>query len=261
MSRQNFYRGRKRRGAVKVDEDLVVALVQRERAQQPRLGTRKLLRILREELTEAGIRIGRDRLFALLGEAKLLLEPLRGTPRTTRWDPSLPSFANRLQAMALSHPHEAWVADLTYVRTEEGFSYLWLITDAYSRKIVGWHASTTPDAASSLRALRMAMADLPSGAKPVHHSDRGCQYASHDYVRQLQGAGLAISMTQQWHCYENAKAERVNGILKQEYGLGETFSTHAGARRAIAQAIWLYNNRRPHLALNYRVPSEVHAVA
>ena len=130
--------------------------------------------------------------------------------------------------------------------------------DAYSRKVVGWYVAARPDAAGAIRALRMALATLPKGARPVHHSDRGCQYASHDYVACLEAHGLPISMTQVWHCYENAKAERLNGILKQEYWVGGSFATLAEAEKAIAQAIWLYNNRRPHLALNFRTPAEVH---
>jgi putative transposase len=258
MSRQNFYQGTQQRKREAVDEALVLVLVNQVRALHPRMGTRKLRHVLEGEFAKAGLQIGRDRLFDLLRRAELLVEPRPGAPRTTQWDPSLPTFPNLLEAMKLSRPHEAWVSDLTYVRTREGFGYLWLITDAYSRKIVGWHLAARADTAGALRALARAWATLPAGATPVHHSDRGSQYASHDYVAYLQARGLPISMTQVWHCYENAKAERVNGILKGEYGLEGNFANLAAAERAITQAIWLYNHCRPHLALNYRVPAAVH---
>ena len=150
-------------------------------------------------------------------------------------------------------------SDLTYVRTDEGFLFLSLITDRYSRKIVGHQAGETLETRETSKALDQALRDLPAGVYPIHHSDRGCQYCSHEYVDQLRGRGLGISMTEEDHCAENALAERVNGILKQEYGLGYGFKTKALARKAIPEAIYLCNTRRLHTALNYRIPQFVHA--
>jgi transposase InsO family protein len=261
MSRQNYYAARKLRQGRAVDEGMVLELVKRERQLQPRLGGRKLLHLLRAYLQEAGIQIGRDRFFELLAENDLLVEPKRGTPRTTNSRHSLPTFGNLLQGRLLSTPNEAWVSDLTYIRTDEGFLYAALITDAYSRKIVGAHIGDSLEAEGCLAALEHALADLPADKHPIHHSDRGCQYCCHEYVKLLQTRGLPVSMTQVMHCYENAKAERVNGILKQEYHLDQRFRTKTKAKKAFEQALWLYNNRRPHLKLGYRFPTEVHDLA
>ena len=136
--------------------------------------------------------------------------------------------------------------------------YLALITDHWSRKIVGYHLGETLETENALKALRMALKGLPGNERPIHHSDRGCQYASHAYVRAVKSVGLKMSMTQKHHSAENALAERVNGILKQEYWLDATFPTRAEARRASAQGIMLYNTRRPHTALGMKTPEIVH---
>ena len=258
MSRQNFYKGRKQRIRREVNSGLIEELVRAERALQPRLGGKKLYYLLKPKLTDAGVRIGRDRFFEVLREKGLLLEPLPKAPRTTNSRHSLPVYTNRLADMELTGPNQAWVSDITYIRTEEGFLYLSLITDAWSRKIVGYHAGDTLEAEGCLLALEKAAKELVDGLYPLHHSDRGSQYCSHLYTGRLREYGLGISMTEEMHCYENAKAERVNGILKQEYYLGGTFWTKSQAVEAVEQAVWLYNTRRPHLKLNYRTPEEMH---
>lgn len=262
MSRSNYYERRRRRQRREVDEDLVVALVQEERRLQPRLGVRKLLVLLQERLREAEVEMGRDRLFEVLRERSLLVEPKpREYPRTTDSYHCLPVFENRLKGLELKAPNQAWVSDLTYVRTQEGFLYLALITDQWSRKIVGYHCGDTLEAVGCVRALEGALAELPAGARPIHHSDRGTQYCCHEYVNRLMASGLSISMTESNHCAENALAERVNGILKGEYGIGSTFGTKKTAKAAVTQAVLLYNTRRPHTALRYRFPQDVHSFA
>jgi transposase InsO family protein len=258
MSRQNFYKGRTRRERQKADAGLIETLVRAERAVQPRLGGKKLHRLLRPELEEAGVRIGRDRFFEVLEEKGLLLDPLPKSPRTTNSRHSLPVFRNLIADRELTGPNQAWVSDITYIRTDEGFLYLSLITDAWSRKIVGYHAGDTLETEGCLRALERAVKELMGEVFPVHHSDRGCQYCSHAYTGKLREYGLGISMTEEMHCYENAKAERVNGILKQEYYLGGCFRTKKQAVEAVDQAVNLYNTRRPHLALNYKTPEAAH---
>lgn len=259
MSRQNFYVGRKRRLCKKVEGDLVADLVRQERRTHPRIGARKLHRTIRPALEKAGVKMGRDRLFEELRQRNLLVPPLpRQWPQTTQYNSSLPVFHNEIKELEIKHVNEVWVADMTYVRTDEGFLYLYLITDKYSRKIVGFNADETLETKGALKALEMALAGLPKGFHPIHHSDRGCQYASHEYVGRLKEGGLSISMTEEDHCAENAMAERVNGILKQEYGIGYGFKTKALARKAISQAVNLYNTRRLHTALNYQVPEAVH---
>ena len=237
-----------------------MALVVEERRVQPRLGTRKLHRILQERLTEVGVKVGRDRLFELLEERGLLVQAQSAEyPRTTNSYHCLPVFTNQIKDLQVAHCHQVWVVDLTYIRTEEGFLFLAMLTDKYSRKIIGDHCSDTLEAEGCVQALDMALAQLPAGVYPIHHSDRGTQYCCHEYVNRLVDQGLTVSMTETNHCAENALAERMNGILKSEYLLGRTFKTKADARRAVAQSIQLYNTRRPHTALDYDFPARVHS--
>jgi len=261
MSRQNFYKLRSARLRAEVDAELVEQLVRGERALQPRLGGRKLFKILFPVLKNEGIKLGRDRFFDILREKELLVPPLPKSPGTTRFEPSLPVFHNLVSGLVLTGPNQAWAADITYIRTDEGFLYLSLITDMWSRKIVGFHVGDSLEAEAALKALEMALASLSCGEKPVHHSDRGCQYASRLYVGKLQEAELQISMTEELHCYENAMAERVNGILKQEYYLGCSFRNKDQAKTAVKQAVYLYNTRRPHMSLDYQTPENMHRTA
>jgi len=259
MSRQNYYKGQSKRVREEVDADLIEELVRTERAVQPRLGGKKMHWLLTPKLKEADVWIGRDRFFEVLDKRGLLLDPLPKAPRTTNSRHSLPVFRNLLADMELTAPNQAWVSDITYIRTDEGFLYLSLITDAWSRKIVGYHGGDTLETEGCMKALDKAVKDLGNDQFPVHHSDRGSQYCSHLNTGKLREYGLGISMTEEMHCYENAKAERVNGILKQEYFLGGCFRTKQQAITAINQAVMLYNTRRPHLKLKYKTPEEVHA--
>lgn len=218
--------------------------------------------MLKPTLAQEGVQVGRDRFFEVLRQHDLLLAPRPAAyPSTTRFNPALPVFTNQIKELQLNGPNQVWVADLTYLRTEMGFLYLALLTDKWSRKIVGYYCGESLETEVCLRALHMAMQDLPAEKKPMHHSDRGTQYCSHEYVDQLTARKLPISMTEIDHCAENAMAERVNGILKNEYGLDQEFKTKQCALAAAKQAIWLYNTRRPHTALNYRVPEQVHSLA
>jgi transposase InsO family protein len=261
MSRQNLYKAQGRRVRAATDQGLIEELVRAERRIQPRLGGRKLYHLLKPELAAAQVTIGRDLFFEVLGEKGLLLERLPKAPRTTNSRHCLPVFTNLLKDRVLTGPNQGWVGDITYVRTDKGYLYLSLITDAWSRKIVGHHAGDTLETEGCLVSLRRALKELPAGERPVHHSDRGCQYCSHMYTEALREAGLEISMTEDLHCYENALAERVNGILKQEYYLSAGFRTKAQAIKAIDEAVWLYNTRRPHTALRFQTPDAVHRVA
>ncbi len=261
MSRQNYYKRRTSKARKAVDEGLVAQLVKRERQLQPRLGVRKLHHILRDDLQEAGVEIGRDRIFEILRDQGMLVEPLPKSPRTTNSRHALPVFRNLIADVQTTGPDQIWASDITYIRTLEGFEYLSLTMDLHSRKTVGFHCGEDLSTAGCLEALDVALTGLPEGSHPIHHSDRGCQYCSHDYVQRLTEHGLSVSMTEENHCAENATAERLNGILKQEYGLGMTFRTRAQARAAVEQAVWLYNNRRPHLSLGMQTPVEVHSKA
>lgn len=262
MTPQNYYARRRKRKRQEVDAELVVKLVTAERESQSCLGTRKLHHMLKGKLAEAGVKMGRDRIFEVLRAKDMLVEPVRSENiHTTNSRHYLPIYGNRIKDLKLSHSNQVWVADLTYLRTLEGFLYLALVTDKYSRKVVGWHCGDTLESIGCLNALEMALETLPPGAHPIHHSDRGSQYCCHEYVNCLMGCGSEVSMTETNHCAENALAERINGILKSEYGLGLTIKTKEQARRMVAQAIWLYNTRRPHTSLKFQVPEAVHSQA
>lgn len=258
MSRQNYYKQRRVRERLSVDEQLVLELVRRERARQPRLGGRKLLHVLGAEFGQAGVSIGRDRFFALLGRFDLLIPRKRRAARTTDSRHGFAVYPNLAQSLALSAAHQLLVSDITYIRTLEGFMYLCLVMDAFSRTIVGFDCSDSLEMQGALCALSMAVKQLPAGAQAMHHSDRGVQYCCRAYIDALKQSQMAISMTEANHCYENSQAERLNGTLKQEYGLGETFATKAPVRGAVSEAVMLYNHYRPHQALDYRVPMQVH---
>ncbi len=258
MSRQNFYKEKQKMQEQEFDDAFIKKLVDAERSMQSRLGGRKLYGLIRAKLANRGIHLGRDRFFKWLKDNGLLVSPRAKKPRTTNSYHCLPVHTNKVKDMRLTHPNQAWASDITYLRTQQGFVYLSLITDMFSRKIVGYHVDDTLETQGCIKALDKAFKDLPQGSKPVHHSDRGSQYCSRVYIQKLQKRGLGISMTEVNHCYENALAERVNGILKQEYYLDFTFANKKRARRAVREAIDLYNNRRPHRSLNYQFPQSVH---
>ena len=261
MTRQNFYKSRRVRQRQKVNEQLVKQLVKAERTMQPRLGGLKLHHMLRDRLKAEDVSLGRDRFFEVLKNQALLLKPLPKAPRTTNSSHSLPVFRNLIKDVELTGPNQVWVSDITYIRTGEDFAYLSLITDKYSRKVVGFHVGLTLETRDTLKALAMALESLPDGAHPIHHSDRGCQYCSHEYVNILKAHDIQVSMTEEDHCAENALAERVNGILKQEYFLNHTFKSVAQVRLAVKEAVWLYNTCRPHRSLKLCTPGQIHEKA
>jgi putative transposase len=258
MSRQNYYRQRRLRRRRQVDESLLVELVNRERCVQPRIGGRKLWITLRAELTDAGVALGRDRFFKLLGRRGLLIKPQRRSAKTTDSWHGFKVYPNLAGQMELTCAHQLLVADITYIRTSRGFVFLSLVMDGYSRAIVGYNTSGGLEMSGALSALKMAQNQLPSQSRPTHHSDRGSQYCCREYISQLKQRQMPISMTEQKHCYENAKAERLNGILKQEFGLGGEFANPGLAMSCVAQAVELYNHRRLHTSLGYQTPMSVH---
>ena len=259
MTPQNYYARRSVKRRQEVDRQLMLKLVRIQREQQPRLGVRKLYYLIQVELKAAGVKMGRDRMFEELSKAGLLVERKPSEwPRTTQINPNLPVFKNLIKGWEVSRRNQVWVADLTYIRTREAFMYLGLITDKWSRKIVGFHLGETLEAETALKALAMALKGLKQSERPIHHSDRGSQYASHVYVKRVKQAGMTMSMTENNHSAENALAERVNGILKQEYWLDANFPSKPEARRATIEGVNLYNNRRPHTALGFKTPGMMH---
>jgi len=261
MTRQNYYKKRTVRQRKEVNQGFILELVRRERAVQPFLGARKLLCLLKDEFESAGVSIGRDRFFRLLEREDMLIRRRSRKPRTTDSRHSFRVYGNLLADTVLTAANQAFVSDITYIRTDEGFMYLALVMDAYSRAIVGYDCSDSLESEGALRALSKALRKLPPDSKAIHHSDRGCQYCCGAYIKKLERKDIRISMTEENHCYENSRAERLNGILKDEYGLGDNFLSKADALSAVSEAVKLYNYRRPHQSIGYRFPMEFHRAA
>lgn len=258
-TRQAFYKQTRQGLQLELWDQRILDEVKAIRRRQPRVGTRKLHRMVNKQLHADGIAVGRDHLFALLRAQNLLIRRRRHAKQTTNSRHRFKKYGNLIGGLKLTRPNQVYVSDITYIETHEGFCYLALITDAYSRKIVGYDLSRSLSLEGSLRALQRAVSELSGPIDLIHHSDRGIQYCSHAYVALLATHGIRISMTEEQHVYENAKAERVNGILKNEFLLGDFLSSYEVARKLVAEAIQIYNDERLHLSLDYQTPAMVHA--
>lgn len=257
-SRQAYYKNMRRKKQTTMEDAVILSLVAQVRDHMPRLGARKLLHLLAEPLKGHGIELSRDGLFALLSTHGLLLRKRRRKAVTTFSRHRFKKYPNLIRDFVADEPNQLWVSDITYVTTTSGFSYLSLITDGYSRKIIGFCLHPTLSTDGPLEALEMALAQRGNGERLIHHSDRGTQYCSDAYVRILKEGGIAISMTEKGDPYENAIAERVNGILKTEFNMGGTFPCHEKAMENATKSIAIYNGMRPHLSLNYLTPELAH---
>jgi transposase InsO family protein len=250
-----------KKAAADLQEEMVVQLVHGIRRYQPRIGSKKLYRLLEADLLKMGIRMGRDKFIDFLGNHNLLVKRKRRYVKTTESWHSYHKYKNRIKGKQITAPHQVYVSDITYLRTKNGFVYLFLQTDAYSRLITGWHLSNSLGIAGAIAALKMTLKQCPDPVSVIHHSDRGIQYCCKEYIKLLTKNEMIISMTEENHCYENALAERVNGILKQEFLLDEEFSDQHTAECAVKEAIKSYNTRRPHWSLNLSTPMEIHQAA
>ncbi|MFT2008550.1 IS3 family transposase [Pontibacter sp. 13R65] len=257
-SGQAYYQQIKAQEQEALQEDLLVQEVLRIRQTQKRLGARKLLVIMSTFMLEHRINMGRDTFFELLRAHGLLVRKRkRYKPQTTFLAHWLRKYSNLIIGFIPVAPDQLWVSDITYIHLQSGFAYLSLITDAYSRKIVGFYLSKDLSAMGCMQALVMALQNKGAHQKLIHHSDRGIQYCSYAYVKLLQDHSVAISMTQKGDPLENALAERVNGILKEEL-LEVVYSSFTAAQTAIATAISIYNYQRPHSSVDMLTPVEAH---
>lgn len=257
LKRDAYYKYLRRWERYKSVESQVIQLVREERKELPRVGVRKLYEALQPSFEAAHIKVGRDSLFDILRANEMLVKRKRAYAKTTNSYHHFHKYNNLIKDMEVTKPNQVWVSDITYIRTVKGFCYLALITDMYSRKIIGYDLSDSLELAGCLRALRKALWHTKPAAGLIHHSDRGVQYCSHMYVNELKRKGINISMTEENHCYENAIAERVNGILKDEFYLDQCFFSNVHAKRAAKNAIKLYNNKRLHVSLKYKTPNTV----
>lgn len=258
--RSSYYKSSSREAAYLLEEEIVCQLVNDIRRYQPNIGGKKLYHLLKDDLYKLDESIGRDKFFDILRNHGLLVKRKRKYVYTTNSFHRFRVYKNALKNKILTGPHQGCVSDITYLRIRSGFVYLFLITDAYSRKIIGWSLSNSLSIEGGLKALKMAIKQCVDTTGLIHHSDRGIQYCSNDYVALLKQHKITISMTEENHCYENAIAERVNGILKQDFLLDETFGNLSMAQKAVEEAIESYNTRRPHWSLNLCTPEQVHNV-
>lgn len=260
ISRQAWYQSLQRERGRERQAQHIVEQVTSIRLHQPRLGTRKLHYLLRQQ-PEPALHVGRDRLFQILRGARLLVIPKRAYHKTTHSHHRFYRHPNLLKAgenqVVASRPEQVWVADITYLPLRKGTAYLSLITDVWSRKIVGYHVHESLHTHHVAKAFRMALVSRRTAHPLVHHSDRGVQYCSTEYQALHQRHGIICSMTDGYDCYQNALAERVNGILKMEYLLGKPEDI-GQARKMVRESVEIYNSRRPHLSLKYKTPDEVH---
>ncbi len=224
-----------------------------------RTGGRKLHNELIEPLKLLNIQIGRDKFFSFLSTHNLLVPKLRNYHITTNANHRFHKYKNLVKDKVPTRPEQLWVSDITYIKTDNGHNYLALVTDAYSKQIMGFKLANHMKASLCVDALKMAIQNKKyPNKKLIHHSDRGFQYCSNEYVRFAKANGITMSMTEQYDPYENAIAERINRTLKYEYGLKRTIKTTQIAQKMISEAVFIYNNLRKHNSLNLRKPAEVH---
>jgi putative transposase len=228
------------------------------RKRMPRLGVRKLYYLLKQEFMRENIPVGRDKLFSLLKEKDLLVMRKKKYTKTTDSKHWLRKHPDLVKGLPLTRPEQVWVADITYIATRQGYCYLHLVTDAYSKKIMGYRLSNDLSSSNTVRALRKALQQRLYNGRLIHHSDRGLQYCSAAYVQLLRRNDIQISMTQDGNPYDNAIAERVNGILKDEFGLDDVFENTEQAELQTKQAITLYNQNRPHMSCLMLTPNKMH---
>lgn len=260
FSRQAYYQYWQRHEQEVNHEAQVIELVRKLRDDHPKMGTRKLYNLVKEQLLEKGIKIGRDGLFELLAANGLLIRRKRRTMITTFSRHRFRKYPNLIKELVMDRPNQVWVSDITYWFTHYGCLYISLITDAYSKRIMGYAVAPTLQAVHCKTALQMALEHLKegNGKALIHHSDRGIQYCSAEYVSLLESNQIRISMTENGDPLENAIAERINGIIKNEYLAHQPVISLAQAQEALQQAVFLYNFRRPHLSCDMLVPNEAH---
>jgi putative transposase len=256
ISRQAFYQNQSRQQLRLLELQQVKELVIAERRLMPRVGTRKLYYLLENKLKSKGIKLGRDGLFNFLKSENMLVRKKKSYTKTTWSKHWLHKYPNLLKELKPDRPEQVWVSDITYVPTRNGNSYLSLVTDAYSRKIVGYHLSEDMKTENVAKAVAMAIKQRKTKLPLIHHSDRGLQYCAAEYQLLLSNGEITPSMTDGYDCYQNALAERINGILKDEF-LIQTY-TPEQLNEVVAQSIEIYNNYRPHLSLRYKTPNFIH---
>jgi transposase InsO family protein len=262
VTRQAYYQTSWKAVDTSIEEFLVLKEVKEIRKNHPRMGTRKLYFKLSNFLLEHQIKMGRDAFFDLLSANNMLVRRLKRRVKTTHSFHWLRKYPNLIKDFDTTAPNQLWVSDITYWQIETGFVYISFITDAYSHKIVGFHVAETLESIETIKALKMAVSDIKKNVRKqfalIHHSDRGVQYCHHGYVKFLQKNDIKISMTENGDPLENAIAERINGIIKEEYLQDYQVSNINEAKKLLSFVVKLYNEERPHNSISNNVPNDVH---
>jgi putative transposase len=236
----------------------VIDSVEAIREDMPRLGTRKLYYLLSNEFEQVGLKVGRDKLFSILRDANLLIHKKKRYTRTTDSSQWQRQHDNLVEGYVPQKPEELLVADITYFDTEQGTAYGHIVTDAYSKKIMGYEVAYDMKKERMIEPFNKAMTNRQYDYPGIHHSDRGAQYCAYDYVNNARNNNYDISMTQDGSPYDNAVAERINGILKDEFGLGNKMKDLVELKEKIERAVEIYNNQRPHMSCHLLTPSQMH---
>lgn len=259
ITKQAYYQGINRDKIRELEREKVINLVIKYRKTLPKTGTVKLYEYLQPKLMENNIKMGRDALNDLLRSRGMLIRKTKRFHITTDSKHFYYKSPNLLTDLDINHSEQVFVSDITYINTDEGHAYLALVTDAYSRKIMGWSLENNMKVSMVKDALEMAHKNcIFNHISIIHHSDRGIQYCCPDYSQFAENKDFVLSTTQQYDPYENAIAERINGILKYEFGLKNTIKTVEIAQKMTAEAVELYNNQRMHWSLDFKKPQEVH---
>ncbi len=259
LTRQAYYQHQWHQEDTSVEAELVIQEVKAIRRLHPAIGCRKLQTMLQSFLLDHQIKMGRDGLFDLLAAHKLLVRRRKRNITTTWSKHWMRKYPNLIRDVVPSRANEVWVSDITYFKIGEKHVYISFVTDAYSRKIVGYHVADTLDAVHSVSALKMALSQSNTNfISLIHHSDRGTQYCCAEYVKVLQDYGIKISMTENGDPLENAIAERINGIIKEEYLNHYQIKNKKEIEQKLQQAVTQYNQYRPHLSCNMLTPEDVH---
>jgi len=258
VSRQAYYQHVWHKESITIEQELVLKEVKSIRQHHRYMGTRKLYELIHPFLVEHQIKIGRDGLFDLLSANYMLIRRKKTRTSTTNSFHWLRKYPNLVKDFIPTVANQLWVSDITYWKIAKGFVYVSFITDAYSHKIVGYHVGETLEAVESVQALKMALANLQSVTNLYHHSDRGIQYCSEEYVKLLNEHQIKISMSQTGDPLDNAIAERVNGIIKNEYLCSYKVNTIREARKVLDFVIELYNKERPHRSNGNLTPNQIH---
>lgn len=238
---------------------IVKKMIEPIRHKMPRYGTEKLHLDLQEKLKKKNIKMGRDRFLKFCRQHHLLVKRTRRSFITTDSKHFFRKSPNLIKDLITTHAEQVWVCDITYIKLEEGYAYLALVTDLYSKKIMGYKLDSNMKVGMVKEALKMALKNRRHGHRNIiHHSDRGIQYCCPDYAEWAEGQGMILSTTEKYDPYENAVAERINGILKYEFGLIKITPTIEVAQKMAAQAVAVYNNERRHRSLDMQTPAFAH---